>query len=228
LAAGPTSVFDAVEGGPAEPFLPHVVAWNLTRRCNLACTHCYISAGPWESAERELTTDECLRVVDQLLEVNPSPLLILSGGEPLVREDLPRIAAYASGRGATVVVGTNGTMLGEGRVETLRRAGVSGVAVSVDSLDAERHDRFRAGRQALARTVEALARLRDHRLDFVLQTTASPGNAEEIPRLVEWAAEQGAVCFNLYFLVPTGRGAGLLDLAPPRVEELLALLAAAA
>ena len=159
--------------------------------------------------------------------MNPSPLLILSGGEPLVREDLPRIAAYASGRGATVVVGTNGTMLGEGRVETLRRAGVSGVAVSVDSLDAERHDRFRAGRQALARTVEALARLRDHRLDFVLQTTASPGNAEEIPRLVEWAAEQGAVCFNLYFLVPTGRGAGLLDLAPPRVEELLALLAAA-
>jgi radical SAM protein with 4Fe4S-binding SPASM domain len=224
---GPSSVFDAAEALPAEPFLPHVVAWNLTRRCNLACTHCYISAGPWESAERELGTDECLRVVDQLLEANRSPLLILSGGEPLVREDLPRIAAYASGRGATVVVGTNGTTLTASRVEGLKAAGVSGVAVSVDSLDEERHDAFRGGRHALGRTVEALARLREHRLDFVLQTTASPGNADEIPELLDWAAEQGAVCFNLYFLVPTGRGAELADLAPERIEELLALLARA-
>jgi radical SAM protein with 4Fe4S-binding SPASM domain len=227
VAAGPASVFDAAESRAGESFLPHVVAWNLTRRCNLACTHCYISAGPWESADAELTTAECLRVVDQLVEVNPSPLLILSGGEPLVREDLARIAAHASGRGATVVVGTNGTTLTDARISMLKSAGVSGVAVSVDSLDEEAHDRFRAGRRAFARTVEALARLREQRLDFVLQTTASPANAGEIPRLLDWAAEQGAVCFNLYFLVPTGRGAGLLDLPPPHIEELLALLAAA-
>ncbi len=125
------------------------------------------------------------------------------------------------------MVGTNGTMLTDARVRTLKEAGVSGVAVSVDSLEEERHDLFRGGRHALARTVEALARLREHRLDFVLQTTASPGNAAEIPRLVDWAAEQGAVCFNLYFLVPTGRGAGLADLPPHGVEDLLALLAQA-
>jgi AdoMet-dependent heme synthase len=212
------------EREPAEDQLPHVVAWNLTRRCNLRCTHCYISAGPFESAESELGPDECRRVVDQLLAVNPAPLLILSGGEPLLRADLPELAAYASERGATVVVGTNGTSLTEARVAMLKDAGVAGVAVSVDSLDDARHDGFRGGAHALSSTLAGLEHLRARRLDFVLQTTATPENAGEIPALVDWAAAQGAVCFNLYFLVPTGRGAGLLDLDPARIEALLDVL----
>ena len=95
---------------------PHVVAWNLTRRCNLQCAHCYIAAGPHESATTELATAECLRIVDELLVVSPAPMLILSGGEPLLRDDLTKIAAYASQRGATVVVGTNGTLLTDERI----------------------------------------------------------------------------------------------------------------
>ena len=215
------------ERAEAGEFLPHVVAWNLTKRCNLRCSHCYISAGPFETAESELTTAECRRVIDELLAVNPSPMLILSGGEPLVRDDLAEIAAYAKGRGATVVVGTNGTTLSEPRVAMLKRAGVSGVAVSVDSLDEGVHDHFRGGAHALERTKEALAHLREQRIDVVVQTTATPGNVAEIPALLEWAAEEGAVCFNLYFLVPTGRGVDLMDLAPQRIETLLAELAAA-
>ena len=211
----------------AGELLPHVVAWNLTRRCNLRCSHCYISAGPFETAESELSTAECRRVIDELVAVNPSPMLILSGGEPLVRDDLAEIASYASGHGATVVVGTNGTTLTEPRVAMLAGAGVSGVAVSVDSLDAGTHDHFRGGAHALERTKEALGRLREHRIDFVVQTTATPQNAAEIPKLLEWAAAEGAVCFNLYFLVPTGRGVDLMDLEPQRIETLLAELAAA-
>jgi radical SAM protein with 4Fe4S-binding SPASM domain len=211
----------AAEREASESLLPHVVAWNLTRRCNLTCTHCYISAGPWETAEAELDTAECRSVVDQLLAVNPAPMLILSGGEPLVRADLPELASYAAGRGATVVVGTNATALTGARVGMLKQAGVAGVAVSVDSLAAARHDAFRGGARALERTLEALSELRRQRLDFVVQTTATPDNAEEIPALVEWAAAQGAVCFNLYFLVPTGRGANLLDLSAERIEVLL-------
>ena len=92
-------------------YVPHVVAWNLTRRCNLECAHCYISAGPAERATAELDTATCRRIVDDLLAENPGPLLILSGGEPLLREDLTEIARYASECGATVVVGTNGTLL---------------------------------------------------------------------------------------------------------------------
>src|SRR5688572_6058608 len=78
--------------------LPHVVAWNLTRRCNLECAHCYISAGPSETATGELTTEECLRIAAEILALNPAPLFILSGGEPLLRNDLEDIARFASSR----------------------------------------------------------------------------------------------------------------------------------
>ena len=206
-------------------YVPHVVAWNLTRRCNLECAHCYISAGPRESATAELDTAACLAVADQLLAVNPAPLLILSGGEPLLRDDLPEIARYASARGATVVVGTNGTLLTDERIAALQEAGVRGVAVSVDSLRPSYHDNFRHGKGSLAETQRSLARLRARRLDFVIQSTVTKGNRAELPRLVEWSAGQGAVSFNCYFLVSTGRGAALTDLAPADYEAVLADLA---
>jgi radical SAM protein with 4Fe4S-binding SPASM domain len=212
-------------GDPARgDHIPHVVAWNLTRRCNLECAHCYISAGPTETAADELTTAECLRIASEILEINPAPMFILSGGEPLLRDDLPAIAEFAARRGATVVVGTNGTMLTDARIGTLKDAGVSGVAVSIDSLDSRRHDNFRHGRGSLEATTDALARLREHRLDFIIQTTATKGNRGELGRIVDWAAQQGAVSFNLYFLVATGRGARLSDLEPAVYEEVLAEL----
>jgi AdoMet-dependent heme synthase len=201
-----------------------VVAWNLTRRCNLECAHCYISAGPTESAAGELTTDECLRIASEILELNPAPMFILSGGEPLLRDDLTTIAEFAARRGATVVVGTNGTMLTDERIAALKDAGVTGVAVSVDSLDSRRHDNFRHGHGSFAATTDALSRLRAHRLDFIIQTTATKGNRRELGPLIEWAAQEGAVSFNLYFLVATGRGARLSDLEPAEYEDLLGAL----
>lgn len=201
--------------------LPHVVAWNLTRRCNLACAHCYISAGSWHSQESELSTEECLRILDQVLEVNPAPMLILTGGEPLLRDDLEILARRASEAGATVVVGTNGTRLTDERIESLMESGVRGVAVSVDSLDARYHDRFRHGTGSLDDTLSAIERLREHRLDFVVQTTLTRGNRGEIESLAEWAAEKGAVSFNVYFLVSTGRATGMPGLTPRENEESL-------
>jgi AdoMet-dependent heme synthase len=206
-------------------FVPHVVAWNLTRRCNLECAHCYISAGPHESATSELATAECRRIVDELVAVNPAPMLILSGGEPLLREDLTEIASYAAGKGATVVVGTNGTLLSDERIAALKDAGVRGVAVSIDSLRPTYHDNFRHGKGSLADTTAALGRLRAQRLDFIVQTTATKGNRAELEQLAAWSADQGAVAFNCYFLVATGRGAGLSDLAPAEYDAVLADLA---
>ena len=206
-------------------YVPHVVAWNLTRRCNLECAHCYIAAGPHESAATELDTATCLGIVDQVLSVNPAPMLILSGGEPLLRDDLNEIAHYASAHGATVVVGTNGTLLTDERIAALQAAGVRGVAVSVDSLRPSYHDNFRHGRGALADVQAALARLRGARLDFIIQTTVTKGNRGELERLVAWSADEGAVSFNCYFLVSTGRGASLTDLAPTEYEVVLADLA---
>ncbi len=206
-------------------YVPHVVAWNLTRRCNLECAHCYISAGPHENATSELETAEALRIVDELVAVSPAPLIILSGGEPLLRHDLTQIAAYATERGATVVVGTNGTSLTDERIAELKGAGVRGVAVSIDSLRPSYHDNFRHGKGSLEATTLALGRLRAQRLDFIIQTTATKGNRAELERVAQWSAEQGAVAFNCYFLVATGRGAGMSDLSPAEYEAVLADLA---
>jgi AdoMet-dependent heme synthase len=210
--------------GRGAPDLPHVVAWNLTRRCNLACAHCYISAGSWHAQAGELGTDVCLRIVDELLAVNPAPMLILSGGEPLLRDDLERIARHASEGGATVVVGTNGTRLTDARIESLQEAGVRGVAVSVDSLRPAYHDRFRHGSGALSDTLDAVARLGRHGLDFIVQTSLTRGNRDELRGLVAWSAEMGAVAFNLYFLVPTGRGEGMEGLSPAENDDVLSEL----
>lgn len=202
-------------------YVPHVVAWNLTRRCNLACSHCYISAGSWHAKESELDTGTCLEILDQVLDVNPNPMLILTGGEPLLRDDLETLARHARERGATVVVGTNGTRLTDERIASLVDAGVQGVAVSVDSLDARYHDRFRHGSGSLEETLAAVERLRRHRLDFVIQTTLTRGNREEIPEIASWAADVGAVSFNVYFLVATGRAEGMAGLSPEENDRAL-------
>src|SRR5947199_1256154 len=174
-------------GWPSKPatdvdYVPHVVAWNLTRRGKLEVAHCSTAAGPSESAATELDTAACLKIIDQLLRVNPAPLLILSGGEPLLREDLTEIARYASGNGATVVVGTNGTLLSDDRIATLKQAGVQGLAVSVDSLRPSYHDNFLHGRGAFADVQAPLARLSVARLDFTFHTTVTRGNRAELER----------------------------------------------
>ncbi len=212
-------------GDATESSVPHVVAWNLTRRCNLACSHCYISAGSWWNENTELGTAACLEILDQVLAVNPSVLLILSGGEPLVREDLEEIASHATSAGATVVVGTNGIGLTDARIASLKAAGVQGVAVSIDSLDPDYHDRFRHGGGALSDTLAAVDRCVAHELDFVVQTTLTRGNRGELGDLVDWSARKGAVSFNLYFLVPTGRGERMQGLEPEENEEVLIELA---
>lgn len=206
--------------------VPHVVAWNLTKRCNLECAHCYIAAGPAQRVTGELSTSECRRIADEILDLNPSPLFVLSGGEPLVRDDLEDIAAHASGRGATVVVGTNGTGLTTGRIASLQAAGVTGVAISIDSLDERYHDRFRHGGGALGDTLAAVDRLQEARLDFIVQTTLTSANRAEVRRLVEWSSDKGAVSFNLYFLVATGRGERMAGLSPEENDAVLAELVA--
>ena len=221
--ASPTP--EGIEAGLASrargPYIPHIVAWNLTKRCNLACAHCYISAGSWHATDDELSTDECMRVLDEILDVNPNPMLILTGGEPLLRDDLEALADRASARGATVVVGTNGTRLTEERIDSLMEAGVKGVAVSIDSLRPEYHDRFRHGGGALADTMAAVERCATRGLDFVIQTTVTTGNRHEIADLARWSAEAGAVSFNVYFVVPTGRAGLMQGMSPEENDSVL-------
>src|SRR5262245_31299517 len=121
---------------------PYVVSWNLTYRCNLACEHCYLDAGPKPEnqteafADRsELGTAECFEVVDQIAAFAPECLTILTGGEPLLRRDILEIAGYAAGKKLWVVIGTNGVRVTPNLAQLLIENGVRGMALSLDALD---------------------------------------------------------------------------------------------
>jgi len=201
------------------------VSWNLTQRCNLECAHCYMSAFPGADASGELGTDECRRVMGEIAEVNPHVFLILTGGEPLLRKDLFELAAAGSDKGFTVVVGTNGVLLRDREARLLKEHGVQGASLSLDSTDAKKHDAFRHLPGAWKGAVRATKALNAEGLDFSLHMSVTDWNVEEIPAMIDLARELGAKVLNFFFLVRTGRGQRLTDIAPAQYEKILTYLA---
>jgi radical SAM protein with 4Fe4S-binding SPASM domain len=212
---------------------PYVVSWNLTYRCNLACEHCYLDAGPAALladdafADRsEMSTEECFAVIDDLAAFAPECLTILTGGEPLLRRDILAIVGRAAQRGLFVVVGTNGVRITANLSRLLKEAGARGLSLSLDALDEARHDRFRAVRGAWRNTVEGAGLLREAGLPFIVQTTVGAHNLGEIEAIADFAHERlRANVWNLYFLVPTGRGQFVSDITPAQYDEVLTALA---
>jgi AdoMet-dependent heme synthase len=211
---------------------PYVVSWNLTYRCNLACEHCYLDAGgsPLVDTENfadrtELGTEECFRVIDEIAAFAPECLTILTGGEPLLRRDILEIVRRASERGLWVVVGTNGVRITENVAQRLAQAGARGLSLSLDALDSDRHDRFRKVRGAWRNTVEGAEILNRTGLPFIVQTTAGSHNLDELEAIADFAHERlAAKVWNLYFLVPTGRGQFVSDMTPVQYDQVLAAL----
>jgi radical SAM protein with 4Fe4S-binding SPASM domain len=211
---------------------PYVVSWNLTYRCNLACEHCYLDAGgtPLVGTENfadrsELGTDDCFRVIDEIAAFAPECLTILTGGEPLLRRDILEIVRRAAERGLWVVVGTNGVRITENVARRLADAGARGVSLSLDALDPDRHDHFRRVRGAWRNTVEGAEILTKTGLPFIVQTTAGSHNLGELEAIADFAHDRlAAKVWNLYFLVPTGRGQFVSDITPAQYDEVLASL----
>src|SRR5687767_1387639 len=211
---------------------PYVVSWNLTYRCNLACEHCYLDAGgtPQVGTENfadrsELGTEECFRVIDEIAAFAPECITILTGGEPLLRRDIIEIVRRAAERGLWVVVGTNGVRITENVAARLAEAGARGLSLSLDALDPDRHDHFRKVRGAWRNTVEGAGILNRTGLPFIVQTTAGSHNLGELEAIADFAHERlAAKVWNLYFLVPTGRGQFVSDITPAQYDEVLASL----
>ena len=211
---------------------PYVISWNLTYRCNLACEHCYLDAGgsPQVDTENfadrsELGTEECFSVIDEIAAFAPECLTILTGGEPLLRRDILEIVRRAADRGLWVVVGTNGVRITENVGRRLADAGARGLSLSLDALDPDRHDRFRRVRGAWRNTVEGAGILTRAGLPFIVQTTAGSHNAGELEAIADFAHDRlAAKVWNLYFLVPTGRGQFVSDMTPAQYDDVLASL----
>ncbi len=211
---------------------PYVISWNLTYRCNLACEHCYLDAGgsPMVGTENfadrsELGTEECFRVIDEIAAFAPECVTILTGGEPLLRRDILDIVTRAAERGLWVVVGTNGVKISDNVAQRLAAAGARGLSLSLDALDPDRHDRFRKVRGAWQNTVEGAQILNRTGLPFIVQTTAGSHNLGELEAIADFAHDRlAARVWNLYFLVPTGRGQFVSDITPAQYDEVLGSL----
>jgi len=206
-------------------FRTYSISWNLTKRCNLNCDHCYLDAD-FRGGVRtdELNTEECFRVIDQIAEVNPNAFLILTGGEPLLRPDIYEIVRYAADKKFMVVLGTNGTMINHTVANKIKAAGAHGVGISIDSMDAIKHNKFRGVDQAWENSTKAFDILNEVGVDFLIQMSVSEMNYKEIPDVVAYAESIGAIAFNLYFLVCTGRGQGNTDISNAAYEDALKTL----
>lgn len=186
-----------------------MVAWEITRRCNLACIHCRASSerGPYPD---ELTTDEGLRLLDEIASFS-SPVIILTGGEPLLREDVYDLAAYGTKKGLRMVLATNGTLVTEAVARRMIEAGIQRVSISLDGADAGSHDAFRGVPGAFAGAMAGIAAMKHVGLEFQINTTITRANRAEIAQILDLAVRIGAAAHHIFLLVPTGRGREMAD-----------------
>jgi AdoMet-dependent heme synthase len=209
-----------VNNAMIEPKL-RLVAWEITRRCNLACAHCRASAEDVDYGG-ELSTEECFALIDQIAAVG-KPILILTGGEPLCRPDVFDIGRYAAERGLRVVLGTNGTLLDDDIARKLKQVPVSRIGVSIDFPDAHRQDDFRGRTGAFDEAIAGIEQAQRAGIDIQINSTITKRNVALIGELLDLALELGAAAFHPFMLVPTGRGKDLADamLSPGDHERVL-------
>ena len=204
-----------------------VVMWNLTEQCNLSCQHCYMDAQ--KKGREELTLEEGISLVDELAELKV-PIVIFTGGEPLLSRNFYALAFHAREVGLRAVISTNGTLITPQVARLLAESKIGYVGVSMDSADPERHDAFRGVPGAHARALQGLRNARDAGLKTGLRITLTKDNWQDVPALLSLALEESIPRFCLYHLVPTGRGAGIADrdVTAEQRRSVIRLLAEAA
>ena len=180
-----------------------MVAWEVTRRCNLSCVHCRAAAerGPYPG---ELTSEEAILLIDDIASFS-KPVVILTGGEPLLREDIFDLARYGTDRGLRMVMAPNGTLIDAERALQIKESGIQRVSISLDGATQETHDRFRRVEGAFAMALRGIEHLKNSGMEFQINTTVTRGNREELPAILDLAVRLGAVAQHMFLLVPTGR-----------------------
>ena len=197
-----------------------IVSWNTTNACNMYCDHCYREAGC--KAEEELSTSEAKTMLEQIARAG-FKIMIFSGGEPLLRPDILELVAYATKLGLRPVFGTNGTLITLDMAHKLKAAGAMGMGISLDSMDAKKHNEFRKFPNAWESAVQGMKNCREAGLPFQIHTTVMDWNSHELEAMTDFAVELGAVAHHFFFLVPTGR-AKTIEAESLRAEQYEAVL----
>lgn len=209
---------------PFVPGAPFQVVWNVTRRCNLKCKHCYENAGLADPDE--LSTEQAIEVIDKLADAGVI-ILAFSGGEPTIRKDILKLIRHAHSRGLYIACATNAlTFADRSVVKRFKKAGLEFAQISLDGLDPDTHDEFRGVKGAFSKTIQGIKNCVAEGLFVEVATTATHYNYREIPALIRYVDGLGVNWFMVYNFVPTGRGIDIIDqdLTPREREELLTIL----
>lgn len=203
-------------------FEPKWIAWETTRRCNLKCVHCR-SSSELEAAEHpDFTLEEAKTTIDNIVAY-ASPVLVLSGGEPLLREDIFDIAQYGTDKGLRMCIATNGTLVTDEVCKKMKEVGIRMVSLSIDGATAETHDDFRNQVGAFEGTIRAIELFKKNEIPFLINSSFTVRNRNEIPDIYRLVKGLGATAWYMFMIVPTGRGEDIMEeLIPEDVyDEIL-------
>jgi len=213
---------------------PRIIAFEVTRRCQLDCPHCRADAGPAEN-QMELTATQCKKILkavakfttlsavaDSSKQKRP-PLIILTGGEPMQRSDIYKLIQYGRKLNLKMAMATCGYAIDDKSIDKLKKAGISILSFSIDGAGAQSHDAFRQSPGAFEAVINAAKTAHKARVPFQINTTITKRNVDELLAIAELAEKLGARCFNVFILVPTGRAIQIADeiLDPVEYETLL-------
>lgn len=201
---------------------PRLIFWELTKRCNLKCAHCRAEADD-NSFSGELELHEIKRILDDISSVY-SPIMVLTGGEPLYRNDIFEIAGYATGKGLRTALATNGTLIDRTIAGRIRDAGIARVSISIDGADSAHHDSFRGVAGAFDAALNGARLLRDAGVEFQFNTTITKRNVDTIEEILSLALKEKASALHIFMLVPVGCGIQIAEsdmISAEKYEEAL-------
>ena len=201
---------------------PRLIFWELTKRCNLKCAHCRAEADD-NSFTGELELDKIKKILDDIASVY-SPIMVLTGGEPLYRSDIFDIAGYATQKGLKTALATNGTLIDKSIAVKIKDSGISRVSISIDDIDAASHDSFRGVPGAFDAALNGARFLRDAGVEFQFNTTITKRNVDHIEKILSLALKEKASALHIFMLVPVGCGIQIADtdmISAEKYEEAL-------
>ncbi|MCY6959806.1 radical SAM/SPASM domain-containing protein [Clostridium brassicae] len=184
------------------------ISWNTTKRCNLYCKHCYRECGPNELDSDELSTKEGKTLLEEIYKAG-FRIIVFSGGEPLMRNDIFELIEYASSLGMTTLMGSNGTLITKECAEKLKNYGLKSIAISIDSLNPIKHNNFRGSSTAFQKALEGAQNCIDVGINVQINCTITKENLNELDKIMNFASTFGASSCHMLFLVQVGRGKNL-------------------